>query len=399
MPRLTPPALPSLSDHGLVLASGAIRAGWTRSRLYRELARCGWTPVVAGVWVEPGRAVDLEVRLRAEQLLCPRLVVSHRAAAGLWLIETLGARAVEPEFIDPAQRWTSKRHAGVGVRVHRTALEASDVTRRRGVAVTSAVRTLVDLLLAGPRDAALVAVESALTYRTVDGVRRAPLTDLATLRAALPAGVGASGCARAREWLGLVDLGAGSPAETVARLVLWDGGLRPETQAEFDTRDGRRVFVDLFLREEGLAVEVEGYAYHGSPEQHRRDVERFNRLEACTEVRSRLRFTASDVFGRPAYVLGRVRAALDQLRLTDSRRPQRPRQPRRGSRRSAPGPPRTPSHPAHPAHPAHPTHPAGPECAGPLALSGLGGPSGPSGLSRPTGLSAPGSSRSSCPSP
>ncbi|WP_217567538.1 hypothetical protein [Streptomyces sp. GbtcB7] len=65
---------------------------------------------------------------------------------------------------------------------------------------------------------------------------------------------------------------------------------------------------------EGLAVEIEGYAYHGSRESHRRDVARFNQVLQCPEVRLLLRYTAADVFHRPAIVIEEVRAALSRLR-------------------------------------------------------------------------------------
>ncbi|WP_202501611.1 hypothetical protein [Streptomyces sp. SID5785] len=325
-----PAPLACLAERGLLVASHAVRAGWQHRALYRELARSGWVRVVAGVWAEPGRRVDLLMRLRAEQALCARLVVSHLAAAVLWRIEMPGAVAAVPEFIDPERRKRSKRRDGL--RVHRAVLGPRDVSRRHGLLVTSPDRTLADLLLSGmPRDAWLVAVESALTCRTVGRdrpVRRGALTRLPAVEEAVRARPGARGEAVA--WLGLVDPRSGSVAETLARLAMVDAGLRPESQAEVDTGDGRRVFLDFLFREEGLAVEVEGYAYHGSREQHRRDVERFNRIQGCPEVRALLRFTAVEVFRRPARMVARVRAELARLG-GDTRLP-----PRAGVDRGAP---------------------------------------------------------------
>ncbi|MFD5738174.1 hypothetical protein ACFXJM_09235 [Streptomyces massasporeus] len=45
-----------------------------------------------------------------------------------------------------------------------------------------------------------------------------------------------------------------------------DAALRPESQVELFTPAGRRVVLDFLFRREGLAVEIEGYAYHGTRE-------------------------------------------------------------------------------------------------------------------------------------
>ncbi|MFJ4951335.1 hypothetical protein [Streptomyces sp. NPDC088760] len=57
----------------------------------------------------------------------------------------------------------------------------------------------------------------------------------------------------------------------------------------------------------------EGYGYHGTREAHRQDVYRFNQLLRCPEIRSLLRFSAEDVFRRPAYVVAEIRATLVSL--------------------------------------------------------------------------------------
>ncbi|MFC9911168.1 hypothetical protein [Streptomyces sp. NPDC127197] len=299
--------LGELSEGGVLLVSRALEAGWPRSSLTRALRIEGWTQLRHGAWAEPGRTPDLVTQLRAMQLLEPRLVVSHRSAAALWLIETLApAASVRPlDFILPE---LNHRPKGKGIRVHRLHLAPDEVTERQGLRVTGAIRTVADLLRAGPRDEALVAVDSALSRRTVGGVRRAPLTVHATLAAALDSPI--RGSARARRWLELADPGAGSPAETMARLRMHDAGLHPESQTELRTPDGRRCFLDFLFRAEGLGVEIEGYAYHGTRESHRRDVDRFNRIAQCPEVRLVLRFTADDVFHRPAWVIQQIRAAL-----------------------------------------------------------------------------------------
>jgi len=301
--------LKTLVVGGVLLTSRALEAGWPRRSLFRRLAAEGWSRLRSGAWAEPGVRIDELVRLRATQLLSPQLVVSHGSAARLWQIETLDPdQGLGLEFTDPELGF---RQSCAGVRVHRVPLTGPEVAERSGLRVTDVPRTLADLLRAGPRDNAVVAVESALGHRRVGGTRRAPLTAPAAVSVALEAPL--RGAARARTWLSLVDRESGSPAGTVARLHMHDAGLRPETQAEVQPRGGPRRYLDFLFRAEGLAVEIEGYAYHGTRDAHRRDITRFNQLLQCPEVRRLLRFTAEDVFHRPHSMITEIRAALTTL--------------------------------------------------------------------------------------
>ncbi|AWT43873.1 MULTISPECIES: type IV toxin-antitoxin system AbiEi family antitoxin domain-containing protein [Streptomyces] len=300
--------LSALADGGLLLTARALQAGWSPATLSRQLRREGWLRIRRGVWAEPGRPVDLTPRLRATQLLNPRLVVSHGSAAHLWQIETLNARTADQQPLDFTDPDLTFRQSLADAHVHRIPLSQDEVVTRHGLRVTDVPRTLADLLRSGPRDDALVAVESALGFRRAGGQRRPPLVTLASLSLALEAPL--RGGRRGRTWFGLVDRTSGSPAETIARLRMLDAGLRPETQAEVRGPDGRRYYLDFLFRAEGLAVEVEGYAYHGTRDAHRRDIARYNQIARCPEVRRLLRFTAEDVFHRGAWVIEEIRGAL-----------------------------------------------------------------------------------------
>ncbi|MEU6666424.1 hypothetical protein [Streptomyces sp. NPDC046727] len=301
--------LRALADRGVLLTARAVEAGWPRRSLTRALRAEGWTQLRHGAWAEPGRDPDLFAHLRAVQLRVPQLVVSHGSAAALWRIELLGgSRKASLDFIDPH---LGIHRLGSGVRVHRMPLSRGDVLERQGLRLTTPTRTCADLLRRGPRDLAVVAVDSALTYRRVGRVRRAPLVRKDEITAAL--GKASLGSVRALNWLRLTDPLAGSPAETVARLRMYDADLHPESQAELRTPDGSRRVVDFLFRAAGLGVEIEGYAYHGSREAHRRDIARYNQLLRCPEIRSLLRFSAEDVFGRPGYMLAEIKATLASL--------------------------------------------------------------------------------------
>ncbi|MEU6879742.1 hypothetical protein [Streptomyces sp. NPDC046712] len=303
--------LARLARGGVLLTEWAYAAGWQGGRLGRRLRDEGWQRICRGAWAVPGKEVDWKVRARAVQLLRPELVCSHGTAAALHRVEVLDATREVLEF-------TASRRGGGGsgradLRVRTTGrLTDRDTCVRAGLRVTNPARTVGDLIRScRTREEAVVAADSALSRRTVRGMRREPLVQHDDLAAELiprrPGG------ARARRWLPLTDAASGSPAETVARLRMHDAGLHPECQPLLRSRSGRSLHPDFFFREAGLAIEIEGYAFHGTRHAHDRDVRRFNDLADCPGVRRVLRFTATDVFQHPQRVIATIRSALGSL--------------------------------------------------------------------------------------
>ncbi|MFE6710183.1 hypothetical protein [Streptomyces sp. NPDC057695] len=316
-----------LARGGVLLTIWALAAGWPPGRLAGRLRRDGWQRICRGAWAAPGKEVDWRVRATALQLQRPEWVCSHGTAARLHRIERLGvgmgagmgmgvgAGGVTEslEFTAPAPcRSTSGPAAdgGTRVRVHGTRfLTAADRSLRRGLRTTTPARTVGDLIrAAGSREEAVVVADSALARRAVEGVRREALVRYEDLAAELAAP--RRGSPRARGWLRLAEPASGSPAETVARLRMGDAGLFPESQPVLRPASGPPLRPDFLFRAEGVAVEVEGYAFHGTRRAHERDAARFNALQSCREVRRVLRFTAGEVFRRPDRVTAVIRAAL-----------------------------------------------------------------------------------------
>ncbi|MFG2334626.1 hypothetical protein ACGFMM_34175 [Streptomyces sp. NPDC048604] len=301
-----------MAPGGILLTAWALDAGVPPSSLRGALRAEGWQRLCRGAWAVPGREVDWRTRAVAIQLLTPDLVCSHRTAAAVLRIELLSAGPESGpdtlEFVHPR-----RSAARPGVRVHcAPGLAGRDHVVRRGLRVTTPARTVADLMRAARcREEAVVPADSALARRVVRGVRRDALVGAeavaAELRARRP------GAPAARRWLRLADPGAGSPAETVARLHLHDAGLRPECQPVLRTPNGRAVRPDFYFRAAGLVVEIEGYAFHGTRHAHERDIRRYNTLAGCPGVRRILRFTGAEVFGRPAGVVAAVKQALRDL--------------------------------------------------------------------------------------
>ncbi|CAM5425505.1 PDDEXK family nuclease [Streptomyces narbonensis] len=304
-----------LARGGVLLTVWALAAGWPRGRLAGRLRRDGWQGICRGAWAVPGKDVDWRVRATALQLLRPELVCSHGTAARLHRIELLGGAAVDLvpplDFTAPA---SSRSTQDSLIRVRATSfLTDGDESVRRGLRVTTPARTVGDLIRScGSREEAVVAADSALARRVVGGVRREALVRYEDLAAELARP--RTGGPRARAWLPLTEAASGSPAESVARLRMRDADLRPESQPPlWPAGAGRPLRPDFLFREAGLAVEVEGYAFHGTRRAHERDVARFNALQSCPEVRRVLRFTAREVFTAPDRMTATIRTALASL--------------------------------------------------------------------------------------
>ncbi|MEV0447783.1 hypothetical protein [Streptomyces sp. NPDC050600] len=307
--------LVTLARGGVLLTVWALAAGWPRGRLDGRLRADGWQRICRGAWAVPGKEVDWRVRAGAVQLLRPDLVCSHHTAAALHRIELLTAGPQPGQPPTPLHFTTRGSGSSPGwIRVHRTsALTDRDCSVRRGLRVTSPARTVADLIrAAATREAAVVVADSALSRRFVAGLRRDPLVDREQLAAEL-ASPHRPGGPQARRRLPLAHPGSGSPAETVARLRMRDAGLHPEIQPTLHTPTGHPLHPDFYFRAAGLAVEIEGFAFHGTRQAHERDIHRFNTLQTCPSIHRVLRFTAREVFTHPDRMTRTIREALDAL--------------------------------------------------------------------------------------
>lgn len=280
---------------GVVTVEVARALGYDWSRLRTVVRIEGWSRVAPSAYAVPG-AVDLRTRVRAEQLRHGALVASHRTAAVLH-----GGEVLVPSFdftVDGRGRYDVPSGS-----LHRWTLDRGDVVRVGGLRVTSPARTATDLLRALPRDEAVIAVDALLRAGavTLDAIARR-LERLAGRR-----------FVRARAWPAFAPLDprAGSVAESKARLVLHDAGLFPRSQAVLVDGPGRRVRVDFWFPA-GVAIEVEGFAFHSSREQHQADVARFNELTRIPGL-TVLRASWADVFHRPRVLVTAVRSALAAL--------------------------------------------------------------------------------------
>jgi hypothetical protein len=243
-------------------------------------------------------ARDLPARVAAVLLTAPPgAVVSHLTAAALWGI------AVPLQPADGPVHITVGTGSSVRARqdrsIHRSPLSDDEVTRARGLPMTTPERTWRDLamILTPP---ALLAVSDQLLGRGCT------ILDLQTQLGRRPAG---RGSARARAVLPVADPRSESPMESVLRWLLHEAGL-PRPVLQHEVRDpGGRVLgrADLAWPDRMVLVEFDGDV-HRERGVFVKDVRRQNRLIA--EGWTVLRFTSADVLGRPADVIAEIRRAL-----------------------------------------------------------------------------------------
>lgn len=270
-----------------------------------ELRRCGLDAQAISVRARNGRlhrlhrgvyAVghsnpSLEGRLLAAVKACgPDAVLSHVPAAVLWGILD------RPRDPDPEVTVIGQSHrAHAGIRVHRSiTLKAAEVSQVRGVPVTSASRTVLDLASVLDERSLRGAVRRAVGLRLVQAGDVVRTVTAAGRRPGVPAlrRIVADGLATRSE---LEDV--------VLRLIV-DGGLvRPEVNVPLSV-SGRTVIPDFRWPAQRLIVEADGAAWHDHPVARREDVDRQRLLEGSGETV--IRVSWRQAVGDPARTLRRL---------------------------------------------------------------------------------------------
>lgn len=253
---------------GLISRARALTLGMTRDQIDHRLASGQWEAVHRGIYRRAAAPVTPEQLLLAACMAAgPQATASHLSAAWMWRLvprpPPVPALTV-PESLHPVLR---------GVAVHRSRdLDPSRTIERGGIPCTDPLRVLSDL--AGelaPADLIPIA-DAALTRRllSVDGL---------VYEAARRSASGRRGPAALRRLLqerGLIGAPAPSAleAETMVLLRRWRIPVLGR-EVRFGNRGEYRIDFSLSKR---VMAEVDGYAYHWSPEAKAHDEARRNEL-------------------------------------------------------------------------------------------------------------------------
>jgi hypothetical protein len=255
-------------QYGLVMRDQLLRLGFTDRQIHHRLATGAWHQVHPGVYRTSVSPVTAEQRLMAACFAAgPRSVASHASAAWLWgLLDRSPGRPVLS--VPPPD------HPKLGgVELHRVGdLDPNRVSYRRGIPCTDPLRALVDLAATADQEVVIRAVDQALSSRLVSG--RAVAAELER-RAAR----GRRGVRPLRDIVASRGIIGAPRASTLERetMLLLDGWGIPVTGHEVRAGPDDRYRLDFTLLPP-VAMEVDGYTYHWSPEAKAHDEARRNRL-------------------------------------------------------------------------------------------------------------------------
>ena len=244
-------------QHGVVSRTQLVRAGVTATMIQRRLVRGQLYRLHRGVFqvgpIKAARAAEM-----AAHLACGAgSVVSHRSAAVLWQL----LPALEPlQAVEILVRGRERRRPGIAVR-RAGSLRSDEVTRREGIPVTVAARTVVDV-------AATVSARELEQALGQSLARR--LTTRSQLERVLERANGRRGTARLRACL--TGAAAVTRSEAEERLL---GMIRRSKLPEPATNVRVAGFeVDFLWRAARLVVEMDGYAYHADAISFEKDRQR-----------------------------------------------------------------------------------------------------------------------------
>jgi very-short-patch-repair endonuclease len=270
--------------------------GFTRHAIGHRVAKGRLHVVFPGVYAVGRPQLTCSGRWMAAVLSCGEgTALSHRSAAALWQIRPERREAIEVSVRN------GRRPRQAGITVHRRkSLAETDITRHRGIPVTTPIATLIDIASALTRDQ----LEAAINEADKHG-----LADPDQLRSALDEVVRRPGTASVRDVLDhrtftLTD----SQLERRFLPLARKAGLPlPETQQWVN---GFKV--DFYWPELGLVVETDGLTYHRTPAQQAAD-----RLRDQTHTAAGLtplRFTRAQVKFEPDHVRATLQAVARRRR-------------------------------------------------------------------------------------
>lgn len=248
-----------------------------------QLLEAGLHPNTVDLWIRNGRlhlihagayalghsALSREGRWVAAVLRAGRhAVLSHRSAAALW--DVRGDDGIVDITIP------TKSRSAEGIRRHFSRLAADEVTRRRGIAVTTVSRTLLDL------SAVISDAELTRAIREAEVLRlplRPPLAEL------LARHRGRRGIARLRRCLDALRGLPGGLSRSALEdrlLSLLKGAALPAPRTNSVIHVGDLRFeVDCCWTRERVIVELDGHRTHGTRAAFESDRERDRRLQAA----------------------------------------------------------------------------------------------------------------------
>ncbi len=280
-------------QRGLFTRDDARRCGFSGYQVTRRLASGEWLVVIGSTLTRAGTEVTQKLRDRAALLALRGSMLAGPSAARVWGMPVTDDRTV---LAVPAY----SRRTLPGAVVLKLDIDEADIGWVAGCRTTWRQRTVFDCLRLIPKEQAIVLLDRALQQRwaTLDGLRE--LTH---------ANVGRRGIRDVRALLRLAAGGERSAAERRLTALLLEAGITGwRANAEIRDIRGKIGCGDVVFAAEKVVVELDGLAFHITPDRFQHDRTRQNRLVAAGWTV--LRFTWLDLIERHEYVLVTIRSAL-----------------------------------------------------------------------------------------
>jgi hypothetical protein len=254
-------------QHQVVDRRQVLRLGMTSHQIQHRLTTGEWIQVHQGVYRSAASTPTFEQRLVAAHLAAgPQSVASHGSAAwlwGLWRRPPGHPTLTVPPRVHPHPK---------GVEIHRLDVDPARISYRRAIPCTDPLRTLVDLAATADHQTLVMTVDEALSTRLLSGRALHAELERRTAR-------GRRGVRPLREILtgrGLIGAPRASVLERqTARLL--DRWNIPVAGREVRAGPDDRYRLDFILIHP-VAMEVDGYTHHWSPEAAAFDNARRNQL-------------------------------------------------------------------------------------------------------------------------
>jgi very-short-patch-repair endonuclease len=260
-------------QHGVFTRQQAFEAGATDGLIHRRLASRRWERLYAGVYRLAGATASwLQSLTGASLAKGPASVVSHLSAAALARLPGFDPGPIE--LIVPR---THRRNTIPDIVVRRVDLPTVDITRSRNLRVTTVARTLIDIASVSSPELVEEAIDDALRRGLVSRARlRWQVSEMSSK--------GRRGISIVRAILADREGVAPVPRsvfETKALRKLRAAGI-PDPVRQHEIRDGGRhvATVDFALPDLRIAIEADGFRWHGSRLRFQHDLARRNAITA-----------------------------------------------------------------------------------------------------------------------
>jgi very-short-patch-repair endonuclease len=278
---------------GVLARRQALSNGMTVGQIRTRLSSGRWSIVQPGVYRSTDHRVSTASRVRAVGLWAgDHSLLSGLAAAWWW-----GLTDVEPETVDLVTSPQRHLRPRPGTRILRRRLPSADRAWLKAAPVTGlALSTLTGAVALGTNGPALL--DRALQTRVT----------LSELRLAHYRNLGMYGSACAGQLLRAAADGSAAESERRFVALLKSAGIRGWRVNYRWNPTNNRTTVDIAFVTERLAIEIDGWAWHHSPDRFQRDRAKQNQLVGAGWTV--LRFTWFDLTNRPDDVIRQVRAAL-----------------------------------------------------------------------------------------